>query len=147
MTKFTVRLLSASALMIGLLLTGTNLQAQDRPASPRGTAETQIDGKWITVDYGRPILRGRRGIFEQGDSYGNAILAGAPVWRLGANQSTQLSTEAMLHFGNHMIPSGNYTMFAELASDGWTLIISTHEAKDNYGDDTPGIWGRGTVAA
>jgi len=49
------------------------------PASPRGTAATQVsgkwvvekegaapryrEGKWIVVDYGRPILRGRTDIF------------------------------------------------------------------------------------
>lgn len=143
MTKFTTRFLSATALVLGLFLMSTSdAQAQNnRPASPRGSAETQIDGKWITVDYGRPILRGRRGIFAQGDSYGATVLAGAPVWRLGANQSTQLTTEAMLHFGNHMIPSGTYTLFAELNEKGWTLIISTHEAKAQYGDDSPGLWG------
>src|SRR5512137_2209973 len=49
------------------------------PASPRGTAATQVggkwveakpgdapryrEGKWIVVDYGRPILRDRKDIF------------------------------------------------------------------------------------
>ena len=55
------------------------------PASPRTSANTQIGDHWIRVDYSAPILRGRQGIFGSGDSYGQKVLAGAPVWRAGAD--------------------------------------------------------------
>jgi hypothetical protein len=82
------------------------------PASPRGTAATQVsgkcaaakpgdtpryrDGKWIVVDYGRPILRGRTDIFGTDAEYGKTVNAGAPVWRAGANQTSRVKTEAPL---------------------------------------------------
>ncbi|MCB0719792.1 MAG: DUF2911 domain-containing protein [Bacteroidetes bacterium] len=141
MHSYTKLLLAAVAVVSLGLLASSDATAQERLASPRGEAATQIDGKWIAIDYGRPILRGRRGIFGSGDSYGEKVLAGAPVWRLGANQSTRLNTEVALHFGDKMLPAGEYSLFAALSQTGWTLIVSNHQAQVNYGDGSPGIWG------
>ena len=146
----TVRSLAALALMLAFANT---LDAQQgRPASPRGEAATQIGGtfnesgryeggSWIVVDYGRPITRGRD-VFGSGTAYGQNFLRGAPVWRLGANQSTRLMTEADLMFGDQRLPAGEYSMFAELTEDEWTLIFSTWEAKDSFREENPdGLWG------
>ncbi len=141
------KLLALSALV--LVCAGT-VTAQ-RPASPRGEAAIQIGGqyegnkyvggKWLAVDYGRPILRGRNGIFGAGDAYGNKMNAGAPIWRAGANKSTRFSTEADLKFGDKVLPAGEYSMFVDLKENNWTLIFSTHGAKDNFRDPGDGLWG------
>ena len=115
--------------------------AQDRAKSPRGEAATQIGNAWITVDYGRPILRGRQGIFGSGESYGQKLNAGAPVWRTGANKSTRFHTEADLKFGDQMLPAGEYSMFVELKEGGWTLIFSNHPAKESGRSSEDGLWG------
>ena len=118
------------------LALATAADAQDRPASPRGEAATQVGGSyndngryeggsWVVVDYGRPILRGRD-LFGSGAEYGQAFLRGAPVWRLGANQSTVLTTETDLMFGGQRLPAGEYTVFAELSESEWTLIFSNN---------------------
>lgn len=122
-----------------------------RPASPRGEAAVQVGGeyqerryvggKWIAVDYGRPILRGRTGIFGVGDTYGKAVNAGAPVWRAGANKSTRLLTELDLSFGDQVLPAGEYSVFVELKEGDWTLILSTHAAKDGFREPGEGLWG------
>ena len=83
------------------------------PASPRGTAAMQVGGtwtgpegerrytggSWITVDYGRPILRGRERIFGAGDTYGKTVNPDAPLWRAGANDTTRLTTQVALEIG------------------------------------------------
>ena len=115
--------------------------AQAQPASPRGDAATQIGETWITVNYGRPILRGRTNIFGEGDSYGQTVYSNAPVWRAGANKSTRLKTTADLQFGDHTLPAGEYSVFVDLKADGWTLIFSNHTAKDNFRDAGDGLWG------
>lgn len=148
MTK-TTSLLFTLLLSAGLLA-GTS-QAQERPASPRGEVSTQVggaynadgdyeNGKWIVIDYGRPILRGRTDIFGEGDSYGEAVKSDAPVWRAGANKSTTLSTETDLMIGNAHLPAGEYTLFIEPDADKWTLIISSHVAQAVY-QEGEGIWG------
>ncbi|MDE2833921.1 MAG: DUF2911 domain-containing protein [Bacteroidota bacterium] len=123
-----------------LLMVFQDVQAQ-RPASPRGEAATQIGDAWIVVDYGRPILRGRTQIFGSGESYGNSVRASAPVWRAGANKSTRLMTEVPLKFGDTEIPAGEYSLFVDLKPDAWTLIISSHGAKESGRDEGDGLWG------
>ena len=128
-----------------------NVALAQRPASPRGEAAVEVGGqyegrgyvggKWISVDYGRPILRGRTGIFGAGDSYGKTVNAGAPVWRAGANQSTRLRTEVDLKFGEKVLPAGEYRMFVDLQEEGWTLILSTHAAKNGFREPGEGLWG------
>jgi len=135
--------LNKLVLMLIVLVLGIGaVFAQDeRPASPRGEASTQIGGKWITIDYGRPILRGRRGVFSAAEGYGQKLYAGAPVWRLGANKSTRINTEIDLMFGGKKLPAGEYSMFAELGESGWTLIFSNHTAKNSGREPGDGIWG------
>ncbi len=124
-------------------------QAPRMPASPRGCAATQVgggwveptapggaprytDGKWITVDYGRPILRGRPNIFGTAADYGKKVNDGAPVWRAGANQTTRFKTEVPLVIGGKTLPAGEYSLFVDLAPKGWTLILSTEPFQLKY---------------
>lgn len=137
-------------ILAGLLAVAGTALAQ-RPASPRGEAAIQVGGqyegrsyvggKWISIDYGRPILRGRTGIFGEGSDYGKGANAGAPVWRAGANKSTRLTTEADLKFGDQTLPAGEYSMFVDLKEGDWTLILSTHAAKDGFREPGEGLWG------
>ena len=130
-------------LFLAISLIGADLACAqgNRAKSPRGEAATQIGDAWITVDYGRPILRERQGIFGSGDSYGQKLEAGAPVWRVGANKSTRLHTETDLNFGGKTLPAGEYSMFIDLAAEGWTLIFSSHAAKESGRGSGDGLWG------
>jgi hypothetical protein len=132
-------------------------QPAQRPASPRGAAQTQVGGKWmesergpryeggkwIEVDYGRPIKRGRASLFGAGADYGKALNAGAPVWRVGANQSTRFKTEVPLMLGDKTVPAGEYSMFVELKSPTeWTLILSSHAAQEKFDrNEKTALWG------
>lgn len=140
---------------VGLLLTltatlvsSTALAQPQKPRSPRGTAETQVGGKaveqkgpgglkyeggkWIEIDYGRPIKRQRENLFGKGADYGKDVNAGGPVWRAGANATTRLKTEAALEIGGKKLPPGEYSMFVDLKDGNWTLILSNQRAADKY---------------
>ena len=126
-----------------------------RPASPVGTAATEIGGKydnaaepsykggkWIEITYGRPIKRGRDVFGGAGDKYGKVANPDAPVWRAGANNSTQLKTEVPLTINGKTIAPGTYTMFIDLKPNAWTLIVSTWKAQTRYDPkNTAEIWG------
>ena len=133
-------------------------QQPAKPLSPRGTASTQVGGswtagtggggpqypggKWIEVDYGRPILRGRRNIFGSGADYGKGVDAGAPVWRAGAGPTTKLSTEIPLVIAGKTVPPGAYDVLVELKESGWTLILSTQKTQDKYDpNEKIAMWG------
>ena len=131
--------------VVAVLLLGAEFAVAQRIASPRGEASTQIgeadSGKWIVVDYGRPILRGRTGILGEGVTRGATVKGGAPVWRAGANKSTRLMTEVDLQFGDQLLPTGEYSLFVQLSEDTSTLILSSHGAKDSGRDSGDGLWG------
>jgi hypothetical protein len=126
-----------------------------RPASPTGTAATEIGGKydnaaepsykggkWIEITYGRPLKRGRDVLGGTGDKYGKVANPDAPVWRAGANYSTQLKTEVPLTINGKTIAPGTYTMFIDLKPNAWTLIVSTWKAQTRYDPkNTAEIWG------
>ena len=127
-------------------------------ASPRGSSATlvagdrvpaepgrpgYVGGKWIEVYYGRPILRQRTTIFGEGETYGDALLAQAPVWRFGADQSTRLRTEVDLMIGGKRVPAGEYSLFIDLAGPAeWTLIVSSWGAQEKFDpNDKERLWG------
>ena len=87
-------------------------------------------GKWIEVRYGRPIRRGRS-LYGPPD-FAQILNDGAPVWRAGANQSTQLITELPLVIGGVEVAPGSYTLFIELRRDHWTFIVSRWPAQERY---------------
>jgi hypothetical protein len=130
---------------------------QQRPLSPPGVATAMLGGewtknaqgnpvyqggKWIEVTYNRPMLRQRPNIFGSGADYGKAVLAGSPIWRVGANQSTRFKTEVPLVFGGKTLPAGEYSMFVDLKEGAWTLVFSTWPAQQKYNpDDKTALWG------
>jgi hypothetical protein len=129
-----------------VLMTASALVAQQRPASPPGTAATQVGpkySKWVEVRYGRPILRGRSDIFGSGADYGRKVLAGAPIWRAGANVATTLHTEVPLVIGGKTVPAGEHTLFIDTKSDKeWTLVVSSWKALQNPKEKDPtALWG------
>lgn len=133
------------ALMSGLvvLAAAAVLAAQDsRPKSPRGSAETQIGQTWIEISYGRPIKRGRTNLFGSGADYGKGLLAGAPVWRAGADVATRLKTAAPLEIGGKPVPAGEHSLYIDLKENTWTLIVSGWPAQQKYDKaNKEALWG------
>ena len=138
-------------LMVGATL--MVMQAQTRRiASPPGASFTQVggvndprtgfvNGSWIEIRHGRPLKRGRN-LFGASD-FVDFLNDGAPVWRAGANQTTQLITEAPLTIGGRPLAAGEYTLFIDLApNDRWTLIVSSWPAQTTYDENNrAALWG------
>lgn len=137
-----IRTLAAAAIAVA----ATGVIAAQRPEiklppSPRGAAEIQVLGKfeknryvggqWITVDYGRPILRGRD-VFGSGANYGKVANPDSPVWRAGANDTTRLTTQATLTFGSTTIKPGVYNVFVELKENAWQFVLTTQGVQPKY---------------
>jgi hypothetical protein len=149
-----------SMLGLSLLVAGAMAAAaqEKKPLSPAGSAAAMVGGtwsapdkdgersysggKWIEVTYSRPMLRGRTDIFGKGADYGKSVNGGAPVWRVGANQTTKLKTEVPLMLGGKRIEPGSYAVFVDLKEGAWTFILSTQPTQDKYDpNDKTKIWG------
>lgn len=93
----------------------------------RGNPELVLNGKRISVEYGRPELGGR-------DMLGRA--SPGAIWRMGMNKTTTLSTEVDLMFGDEKIAKGTYSLLAEcVAADSWRLIVNSEpEIRGNRRD-------------
>ena len=109
------------------------LDAQNRQQSPEGTASTQVNGRWIDIVHGKPILRGRTNVFGSGTDYGKTLFDGGTVWRAGANVSTRLRNQMPLEVGGKRVPAGELVMLIDLKSDkDWTLILTKQSYVTNF---------------
>jgi len=84
--------------------------------SVRDTVRAQIGNTIITVDYGRPLLRGRTLL-------GNVIPFDY-VWRTGANAATQFTTSTPIRLAGMQLPAATYTLFTSPHKNGVDLIVN-----------------------
>jgi hypothetical protein len=94
------------------------LGAQNRgPAKSPPQTLTQVVGTTaVTVDYGRPGIKGR-------EIYGGLVPFGK-VWRTGANASTKLKLAGDAKIGGLAVPAGEYALYTIPGEAEWTVIIS-----------------------
>ena len=87
--------------------------------NPRETSKISVGNKTVSVEYGRPSLKGR----SVTDML--AQLKPGDFWRLGADKSTTFSTAADLQFGDVTVPSGEYSLWAQRGADNsWKLVFN-----------------------
>jgi len=91
-------------------------QDKSKRPSPHDTAEVTLKGKKITIEYGRPYLKGRK--------VGQELAPYGKVWRTGADESTALNTEIDLNIGGVKVPAGKYTLYTLPSEGTWKLIIN-----------------------
>lgn len=84
--------------------------------SPHVRTEWTIDGANISIEYGRPSLKGR--------TVGKDVAPYGQIWRAGADEATTLKTDKPLKFGNVSVPAGTYTLFTLPNEKQWQLVIS-----------------------
>lgn len=108
------KLLLSSFLVISVAATSQTLSIP--AASPRQTIEQQFSVSKITVDYGRPGVKGRK-IFGELVPYGK-------VWRAGANSSTKISFGQPVNFGGKSVNMGTYGLFIIPAANEWKIILN-----------------------
>jgi len=89
----------------------------------RATTDVTIKGTKISINYGRPELKGRD------------LTKEAPVgmvWRLGRNEATEITTSGALDVNGTTVPAGKYSLWAKKVGDKeWHLAFHPKT----------GIWG------
>jgi len=109
-------------LLMGVLALGLltiTVESALAQRNPRATTQISVGGKMVSVEYGRPALKGRK-VSELLDQ-----LKPGDFWRLGADKSTTFSTAADLQFGDATVPSGEYSLWVGKAEgDTWKLVFN-----------------------
>ena len=100
----------------------------DMSYSPQGYPILKMNGKITTapsarVIYSRPQKLGRT-IFGGIVSYGQ-------VWRLGANEATEIEFFKNVKIDGKTVAKGRYTMYAICTETQWTIILNSE--KDVWG--------------
>jgi hypothetical protein len=87
-----------------------------RSLSPRDTVRASIGDASFSVDYSRPLARGRELV--------GGIIGYGEVWRTGANAATQFSTSAPITLAGLELAPGTYTLWTIPRKDRVDLVVN-----------------------
>ena len=91
--------------------------------SPLAITRVRYKDAYLKVTYSQPHKRNRE-IFGKLVPYGQ-------VWRLGANEATELTVTKDILVGEQLLRAGTYSLFAIPDKEKWTVIINSEV----------GLWG------
>ena len=103
-------------LCAGVLVLALGQQPPAIKPSQHGTVTQQVAGTTITVDYDRPVARGR-------ELFG-ALVPYDHVWCPGANDCTTLTVSTDITIEGHALAAGTYTLWAKPGAAKWAMIVN-----------------------
>jgi len=120
MKKYSLKI---TLIFITVLLSGNNYAQnfKDLDKSPHDIAyyrANKISPPIIKALYGRPLKNGRE-VFGELVPYDK-------VWRVGANEATEIRFYKDVTFGDKEVKSGTYVLYAIPGEIEWTLILSSN---------------------
>jgi hypothetical protein len=89
-------------------------------ASERGTVSQTVDGTTITIEYSRPVARGRT-LFPDVVRYGRP-------WTPGANWATTIEVDKPIRLNGNEVPKGKYGIWMTPGADEW-IVTLTRDAR------------------
>ena len=110
--------------IVVLLLAGAfaYLNYRNRTLSPPGNVELTSGDLKVSVAYSRPSVRGRKifGTKEEG-----ALQPYGDYWRLGANESTEITINKDVNFNGKPIKAGTYAMYAIPGPESFEIALNS----------------------
>jgi hypothetical protein len=86
--------------------------------SEKATVSQVINGTTISLEFYRPVARGRDSLF-------GSVVHWNETWTPGANWATTLETDKEIRLNGHVIPKGKYSIWMITARDSaWTFFLS-----------------------
>ena len=105
-----------TAVMLLTCAAAGGLDAQAPRPSQHGSVTQQIAHTSVTVDYNRPVARGRA-LF-------GALVPWGKVWCPGADNCTTIELSTPVRVNGEALPAGTYSLWAEPNAERWTIIFS-----------------------
>jgi len=103
-----------------LVLPAAQREVQKPRPSQHGTVSQRIADTTITIEYNRPVARGR-------ELFGSLVPWGK-IWCPGADDATTIEVTSGVKVDGQDLPAGKYSMWAEPHPDKWTVIFNRSHA-------------------
>jgi hypothetical protein len=126
MTKGRKILIGVLALIVLIAAAIFYLDYRNRTLSPPGSETLTSGGLTVNVSYSRPSVRGRV-IF--GSESQNALQPHGQYWRLGANESTEITVNRDFLFNQTPMKAGTYRMYAFPGADSFEIRLNSELGK------------------
>jgi hypothetical protein len=91
-------------------------QASTIKPSQHGTVSQQVAATTISIEYDRPVARGR-------ELFG-ALVPYDRVWCPGANECTTITFSTDVKLNDNAVAAGTYTLWAKPGEKTWTMILN-----------------------
>lgn len=124
-----------SIVLLACLLMGMTLVRAQAPVTTSSLDSSPLDMSYYPVDY--PVLKIQDKVSEplvarvvysrpqkRGRKLFGDLVAYGQVWRLGANEATEIEFFRDVKIDNKTIKKGRYTLYALVNEDNWTLIFN-----------------------
>ncbi len=95
---------------------------RNRTLSPPGSAELSVGDLKVSIPYSRPSVRGRM-IF--GTEEQKALLPHGKYWRLGANETTQITFSKDVFFNGEPVKAGSYRIYAVPGPESFQIVLNS----------------------
>lgn len=123
---------SASGILISLALFFPLARSSAQMASEKGTVSQTVDGTTITIEYSRPVARGRTPFPD--------VVRWGRMWTPGANWATTLEVDRAVHLNGLDVPKGKYGVWMIPGADEWTVTLNRdarrfHTSPPSSGDE------------
>jgi hypothetical protein len=117
----TIRRLLFVGILIGLSLVNSPAAAQNNapPAvrpSQHGQVSQRIADTWVTVDYRRPVARGR-------ELFGELVRWGR-IWTPSADSAVVITFSTDVRVNGQALPAGEYSIWTIPQPEEWTYIFN-----------------------
>lgn len=114
--------ITVGAIVIVIALAMVYLNYRNRTLSPPGSANLTAGDLTVSVTYNRPSVRGRV-IF--GTEEEKALQPYGKYWRLGANESTEVTFNRDVQFNGAAMKAGTYRMYAVPGAESFEIILNS----------------------
>jgi Protein of unknown function (DUF2911) len=102
--------------VLAISMVDGRVSAQAPKPSQHGSVTQQIGNTTITVDYNRPVARGRA-LF-------GALVPWGRVWCPGADFCTTIELSTPVQVNGQALAAGTYSLWAEPNAEHWTIIFN-----------------------
>ena len=114
------RLGHASGAIVSLAFAFPLAHAAAQMASEKGSVTQTVDATTITIEYSRPVARGRNPFPD--------VVRWGRMWTPGANWATTFEVDRNVHLNGVDVPKGKYSVWMIPGADEWTVTLN-REAK------------------